>query len=192
MDDEMSHSSTTDKSQTNARNNSNPSTRTSDMQVSTPDDAPLIVMTRTFEAPRDLVWEAFTDPRHVSKWYGGHGFQNPVCEMDVRPGGSWRHVMRTPDGMDFHIEYVFVEVVKPSKLVWQNADYGKRATSEPGRHPDNVMTVTLEELGPKLTKWTLVTRFDSIEERNSVLEIGFTEMIKQGSEKLNDLVKGLG
>ena len=61
-----------------------------------PADEAVIVMTRIYEAPRDLVWEVITEPRHVAQWWGGPGFSNPVCEMDVRPGGLWRHVMRFP------------------------------------------------------------------------------------------------
>jgi uncharacterized protein YndB with AHSA1/START domain len=55
-------------------------------------------MTRTYEAPRELVWEVITEPRHVIQWWGGAGCSNPICEMDVRPGGDWRHVMRFADG----------------------------------------------------------------------------------------------
>src|SRR6202163_31763 len=86
------------------------------MQVDPPSPhEPTIVMRRTFDAPRELVWDALTDPKHVVEWYGGRGFRNPVCEMDVRPGGRWRHVMRTPDGTEHTMEFVFVEVVKPEK-----------------------------------------------------------------------------
>ena len=80
---------------------------------------PIIRMTRMFDAPRALVWRVFTDPKHVARWYGGHGIENPVCEMDVRAGGLWRHVMRFPDGTEFPLELVFVEVkareAKPGK-----------------------------------------------------------------------------
>ena len=73
------------------------------------DDA-VIVMSRVYEAPRDLVWEAITQPRHVAQWWGGPGFSNPVCAMDVRKGGAWTHVMRFPDGHELHMDFVFVEV----------------------------------------------------------------------------------
>jgi uncharacterized protein YndB with AHSA1/START domain len=150
-------------------------------------DEAVIVMRRTFDAPRDVVWAALTDPKHVAKWYGGHGFENPVCEMDVRPGGRWRHVMRTPDGVDHEMEFVFVEVVRPERLVWRNADHGKR--SENG-YRDNIMTVTLEEAG-RQTRWKLVTRFTSIANRDLAVRIGFTTVLGEGTEKFNDLVKAL-
>jgi uncharacterized protein YndB with AHSA1/START domain len=150
------------------------------------DDA-VIIMRRTFDAPRDVVWTALTDPRHVAQWYGGRGFSNPVCEMDVRPGGRWRHVMRTPDGAELAMEFVFLEVVRPERLVWTNADAG----TGPGTGPHhNVMTVTLEEAG-RQTKWKLVTRFRSLAERDQALKIGFTTVLAEGTEKFNELVQVL-
>ena len=146
-----------------------------------------VVMSGIFNAPREIVWTAFTEPKHVVHWYGGHGFSNPVCEMDVRPGGTWHHVMRTPDGSEHTLDFVYVEVKKPEKLVWQNKDYGKRL---PGKPPNRHMTVTLDELGNR-TKWTLVARFDSFADRDLSVQMGFARMIEQGSEKLDDLVKGL-
>lgn len=145
---------------------------------------PILVMERTFDAPRDLVWEALTDPKQVAQWYGGYGFENPVCEMDVRPGGRWRHVMRTPHGSEHSLEFVFVEVVKPEKLVWRSADHGAAL----GDVHDNILTVTLEAAGQK-TKWKLVVRFPSIAHREKALRIGFTTVLTEGTEKLNKLVK---
>jgi len=147
---------------------------------------PTIVMRKTLAAPRELVWAVLTDPRHVARWYGGHGFQNPVCEMDVRPGGRWRHVMRTPDGAEHPMEFVFVEVVPPERLVWRNAD------ASPGpAYRDNVMTVTLEEEGRR-TRWKLVTRFRSVAERDAALGIGFTAVLGEGTEKVEAILRELG
>jgi uncharacterized protein YndB with AHSA1/START domain len=146
----------------------------------------VIVMSRMFDAPREVVWAAFTDPKHVVNWYGGHGFSNPVCEMDVRPGGLWRHVMRTPDGAEFEMTFVFIEVVRPGKISWRSVDHGKRT----GGPPSPVNTVTFEDHGPR-TKWQLVARFDSFADRHRATEIGFAETIAQGAERLNDVAKSL-
>lgn len=157
------------------------------MHVESPSDQPIIIMSRTFYAPRATVWVAFTTPEHVTKWYGGHGFANPVCEMDVRPGGRWRHTMRTPDGTELKMDFVYVEVLRPEKLVWKNASHPK----PPAPGLLNVInTVTLEDAG-KQTKWKLVALFDSIADRDLALGNGFTRVITQGSEKLNDLVRAL-
>ena len=147
----------------------------------------IIVMTRMFDAPREIVWAALTDPKHVKNWFGGHGFSNPVCEMDVRPGGRWRHVMRTPDGSEYAMEYVFVEVNAPDKLVWRDADHDTRP---PGGLPTTIMTVTLEPAG-KQTKWTLVSRFNSIAARELAKRMGFSETLGEGTEKFNEIVKAL-
>jgi len=158
----------------------------SSLHVETPNDEPIIVMTRTFAAPREFVWAAFTDPKHVKIWYGGHGFENPVCEMDVRPGGIWKHTMRTPDGTEFPMEFVYVEVVKPSRLVWKNA----RPVANLNRAANITNTVTLEDAG-KETNMTLVSRFDSIEERDRSMNMGYSRVIGQGSEKLDAIAKRL-
>ncbi len=160
------------------------STNLDRMSVDAPSERePVIVMHRTFDAPRALVWEALTDPKQVAKWYGGHGFENPVCEMDVRPGGRWRHVMKTPDGTEYPMEYVFVEVVKPERLVWKDAEPRTRV----GGHVSPMITVTLEEAGTK-TKWKLVARFASLAERDVAIEMGFTRVLSQGAEKFNEIV----
>ncbi len=147
----------------------------------------VIVMRRTFDAPRDILWEALTEPRHVVKWYGGKGFENPVCEMDVRPGGRWRHTMRTPDGVEHAMEFVFVDVVKPEKLIWKKAESAKSTVADPS---DNVMTVTLEADGNQ-THWKLVSRFKSYADRDAAKKIGFASVLAEGTEKLDALVKEL-
>jgi len=58
-----------------------------------------LVLTRVFDAPRELVFKAWTDPKHVAQWWGPHGFTNPVCELDLRPGGAILIHMRGPDGV---------------------------------------------------------------------------------------------
>ena len=147
---------------------------------------PTIVMTRTFAAPRDLVWEAFTNPEYVVQWYGGHLFSNPTCEMDVREGGIWKHRMRTPSGAEFDLEFVYVVVRKPEKLVWKNDE----AHAKKKGLPQVEMTVTLEDAGAT-TKWKLVARFASIAERDRAAGTEFVKTIDEGSEKLDAIVKAL-
>lgn len=147
---------------------------------------PTIVMTRLFDAPRDLVWSVFTNPKHVARWYGGHAVQNPVCEMDVRPGGQWRHVMRFPDGTDFPLDLIFVDVVPPSRLVWKNADYETRSSGPPAC----INEITLTEEGNK-TRMRLVSRFRTVADRELAAKSQFTTMITQGSEKLAKILEEL-
>ena len=145
-----------------------------------------IIMTRMFDAPIEKVWECFTRPEHVKVWFGGQGVSNPLCEMDVRTGGSWKHVMRTPNGQEYTINSVYVEVKKPTRLVWKDADYGTRKVGPPARITD----VTLEPHGEK-TKWRMVATFASIADRDATRQMGFTETLSQGCEKFNELVKTL-
>ncbi len=77
-----------------------------------------LVLTRTFDAPRDLVYKVWTDPKHIPLWWGPHGFTTTVQAMDVRPGGAFRFSMRGPDGNDYPFNGEYVEVVAPERLVF--------------------------------------------------------------------------
>jgi uncharacterized protein YndB with AHSA1/START domain len=79
-----------------------------------------IVATRLLDAPRELVWKTWTDPKHVASWWGPKGFASTIQEMDVRPGGIWRLVMHGPDGRNYPNKSVYVEVVKPQLLVFDH------------------------------------------------------------------------
>jgi uncharacterized protein YndB with AHSA1/START domain len=74
--------------------------------------------TRILNAPRALVWKAWTDPKHMAQWWGPKGFTNPVCEMDARPGGAMYIVMRAPDGVEYPMSGVFNEIAVPERLVF--------------------------------------------------------------------------
>jgi len=77
-----------------------------------------LVLTRLLAAPRDLVFRAWTDPRHVAQWWGPAGFTIPLCELDPRPGGAMRIDMRGPDGVVYPMTGVFHEIVVPERLVF--------------------------------------------------------------------------
>jgi uncharacterized protein YndB with AHSA1/START domain len=151
-----------------------------------PADEAVIVMTRIYDAPRDLVWEAMTEARHVAQWWGGPGFSNPVCEMEVRPGGLWRHVMRFPDGHELHMKFVFVEVDPPKQLAWRDVGHDRHKEGP----PSCLITVTLEEMGEQ-TKWKMVARFNSITERDAALAMGFIRPIAASNDRLVDYLRSL-
>src|SRR5262249_46230802 len=77
-----------------------------------------LIASRVLDAPRDLVWKAFTDPRHIAQWWGPKGFTNTIETMQVRPGGLWKFVMHGPDGKSYPNEVTFVEVVERERLVY--------------------------------------------------------------------------
>ncbi|MFO0747152.1 MAG: DUF1993 family protein [Myxococcota bacterium] len=147
---------------------------------------PMIVMSHRLDAPRELVWAAFTDPRHVVNWYGGYGFTNTVLEMDVRPGGRWRHVMRKPDGSEYHLSFVYVEVTRPERLSWQDADHGKAAAG----HPTALNSITFEDHG-SWTRVSFVARFDSLASRDMAMRFGFAEVMREGVARANAELAGM-
>ena len=79
-----------------------------------------LVITRTFAAPRPLLWRMWTDPAHFAQWWGPKGFTNPVCEIDLRVGGALRVVMRAPDGAEYPMDSVFREIAPPERLVFSS------------------------------------------------------------------------
>jgi uncharacterized protein YndB with AHSA1/START domain len=142
------------------------------VELDSPTD-PVIVISRVFDAPLERVWAAFTQQDQVSLWFGGHGFSSPLCEMDVRPRGLWRHMLQTPDGSRFGFDSVFREVERPNRLTW--------ATGEGSREAINV---NVFEATPSGVKWTLTARFMSIAERDQSAAMGFPVMVTQGAERL--------
>ena len=106
-----------------------------------------VTILRVFDAPRALVWKAWTDPKMMAQWFGPRGFTIPVCELDVRAGGSLRIVMRGPDGQDYPMKGEFREVVAHERLVFTNI-----ATDNDGNHLlEGETTVTFAEKGGKTT-----------------------------------------
>lgn len=121
-----------------------------------------IQVTRVFDAPRHLVFKAWTRPAHIGQWWGPEGFRTTTHEMDVRPGGVWRFVMHGPDGVDYANRIVYREVVEPERLAYDQ--HGGDDSRDPARF---VGTVTFaEESGG--TRLTLRMEFPSVEERDRV------------------------
>lgn len=124
-----------------------------------------IVISRVFDAPRELVWDAWTDPKQVVKWWGPKGFSITIHEMDVRPGGVWRHTMHGPDGMDYPNHSVFLEVVKPERIVFSHGG-GRQGEKEDAQFE---ATWTFEAQGDK-TKLTVRMLFPSAAARDIVVK----------------------
>jgi uncharacterized protein YndB with AHSA1/START domain len=83
-----------------------------------PNDALVLRLSRSFAAPRDRVFRAFTAPAQLVKWWGPEGFTVPACTMDVRAGGTWQTVMRSPEGKDHIVSGVYREIIPPKRLVF--------------------------------------------------------------------------
>jgi uncharacterized protein YndB with AHSA1/START domain len=138
-----------------------------------------IVISCVFDAPREVVWNAWTDPQQVVNWWGPRGFTTTIHEMDVQPGGVWSHTMHGPDGTDYPNKSVFVEVMKPERIVYSHG--GGRAGGTAAHFES---TWTFEAQGDK-TNLTIQMVFPTAEARDRVVkEFGAIEGGKQTLERL--------
>jgi len=147
------------------------------LTVTTPSDRE-ITLTRVFDAPRRLVFEAWTRTEHVPHWYGCASMKMLVCEIDLRPGGAWRYVLSQPEGGEFGMHGVYREVAAPDRLVY---------TEVFEAFPDHeaLVTMILEEQDGK-TKMTATSLYESVEVRDAVIASG---MESGAAESLNRLAE---
>jgi len=118
-----------------------------------------LTITRVFEAPRDLVWKAWTDPDYVKRWWGPKYFTAPFAEIDLREGGKYLNCMRSPEGKDYWSTGVFREIVPTERLVYTDSFADERGNVVPASHYEMpgewplemLVTVTFEESGGKTT-----------------------------------------
>ena len=134
-----------------------------------------IVLSRVFDAPRELVFDAWTDPVHIAEWWGPNGFTTTLHEMDVRVGGRWRFVMHGPDGIDYPNEVIYTEVLRPERLVY---DHGS-GTDDSDRFE---ATVTFVERAGK-TEITLRMVLSTVAERERTVGFGAVELGYQTLER---------
>ena len=145
---------------------------------STPSEREL-VFERVFDAPRELVFEAWTDPEHLIEWWGPNGFSTTIQSFDLRPGGVWRFVMHGPDGRDYENRITYEEVVRPERLVYR---HGGGEDVEPVQF---AVTVTFKEDADGKTKLSMRMLFPSRAERDRVAETyGAIEGAHQTLERL--------
>jgi uncharacterized protein YndB with AHSA1/START domain len=142
-----------------------------------------IVVTREFNAPRDLVWAAWTDPQHVSQWMlGPEGWTMPVCEIDLRPGGEWHFVWRQDGGEEMEMRGVYKVVEPPERLV------NTESWGEPW--PETEVEMVLAEDGGR-TAMTMTVRYPSKEARDAALQTGMTDGMEMSFERLDELLGSL-
>ena len=123
---------------------------TADREIST---------TRVFDAPRELVWEVWTRPEHIEKWWGPDGFTNTTKEYDLRPGGLWLHVMHGPNDKDYRNDILFTEVIAPELLEYEH-----------GPSPIFRVTVRFDIEAVNRTKLSMKMLFPTAEERDRTIE----------------------
>lgn len=155
------------------------------------DDTLLHVTTRTFAAPRELVFRAWTDPAHVARWWGVRGATNPVCEMDVRPGGRFRIDMRTGSGTTYPNRGVYREVVPNERIVYEDEIDPDDPVWNGDPPPAATHTITFADAGPRRTAVSIHTRFATIADRDRYIRFGIREGIGQGLDRLEALLAEL-
>ncbi len=151
-----------------------------------------LVMERIFDAPRELVWRAWTDPKHVARWWGPHGFTNPVCELDVRPGGAILIHMRGPDGAVYPAKGVYREVVPPERLVFTNSAFEDEA-GNPQLEVLNTVTFAEHDGKTRLTLRAVVVKSSPVvEEALAGMEEGWVQGLDRLAESLGHILREQG
>jgi uncharacterized protein YndB with AHSA1/START domain len=142
-----------------------------------------LIVIRVLDASPETVFQAWTDPKQMARWWGPNCFTNPVCELDPRPGGAWRIVMRAPDGVEYECGGIYREVVPPERLVFSNNafDHEGKVLLE------GVTSVTFAAQGSK-TKLTLETRMVGKVSYAAQMLAGMEAGWNQSLDRLTDLV----
>jgi uncharacterized protein YndB with AHSA1/START domain len=154
-----------------------------DLQVVADPGTHEIVITRSFDAPRELVFKAFTDPDAIRTWWGLHGSETVVDQLEVRAGGRWRFVQRSQDGDENGFHGVYHEATAPERIVY---------TFEWEGMPGHVLleTVTFEEQDGK-THMTDSSVFQSVADRDGMLQSGMESGAAESFDRLDEyLAKG--
>ena len=131
-----------------------------------------LLITRVFNAHRSLVFKAWTEPQHLVHWWGPQGFTLPSCTVDLRPGGTYRFCMRSPEGVDHWLQGIYREIIEPERLVFTYAF--EDATGKPGH--ETLVTVTFAELGEKTKLTVHQAVFESVTVRDEHVR-GWTEAL---------------
>ena len=137
-------------------------------------------ISRLIHAPGELVWEAWTNPEHISQWWGPAGFKNSISKMEVKPGGEWEFIMHGPDGTDYKNKHIYKEIIRPEKIVMEHVTF-----------PKFLMTATFEAQGNK-TLVTLHSLFESAEQLAEVIKVfKADEGMKQNITRMDEYITKL-
>ena len=146
-----------------------------------------IVIQRLINAPRELVFEVWTNQEHLEKWWGPNGFTTTTSEFDFRPGGVWFHTMHGPDGTDYPNEVYYEEIVPPERIVYAHGGGDAPGVDDAQFHA----TITFEDENGK-TRLTMKSLFKTAKQRNHVVEkYGAIEGGKQHLANLEEYVHTL-
>lgn len=151
-------------------------------EVTTPLSEREFVLEHVFNAPRELVFTAFSACEHVSHWWGPTGWTLPVCEMDFRPGGVWFYCMRGPGGEDACGKATYREIIKPERIVYTDA-FADTDGNVQTQMPQMIITLTFTEHNGKTTLTNHV-EFASVADKEATLGMGMVEGLTQTLDRL--------
>lgn len=154
------------------------------LKITTPSDLE-IAMTRMFDAPRHLVFDAMTQPQHVRRWFGCDAFTLPICEIDLRVGGGYRFVMRTPDGSESTLRGVYREIVRPERVVFAEQIVMPGFTS-----PEYQVTSAFDDISGG-TRLTTTILHKSKEDRDGHLNSGIEKGVAPAYDRLAEVVAAM-
>jgi uncharacterized protein YndB with AHSA1/START domain len=158
-------------------------------RVETPANEPLLIVTRTFDAPRALVWECYTTPAHLAHFWGPRGTTS-VASVDLKVGGVLRFDWRFPDGSGFGYTSVYTEIVAPSRMVYRDAPDGWKGGLD-GLPPQELLTtIEMSETAGRTTIKVTV-RFPSLAVRDESVQRGFAGMVVNGNDRFAEYLATL-
>jgi uncharacterized protein YndB with AHSA1/START domain len=143
-----------------------------------------LLMSRVFDAPRELVFRAYTEPEHLVHWWGPRGWSLPVCKIDLRPGGVWHYCMKGPGGEESWGKGVYHEIVPPERLVYTDVFSDAEGNTVDGM-PSMLITVEFVDEGGK-TKVSSRTQFGTPEELESILAMGVVLGMTETLDRLEE------
>lgn len=143
-----------------------------------------IVITRVINAPRELVFDAWTKPEHLAQWWGPGGFAATVCEVDLRVGGRFRLDLRGPDGIDYPCDGIYHEILRPERIVYSGmAD--DRHPCGAGIPPHSMVTIHFLAQAPAVTRLSINARLPSVAACEAAVQAGFVAGWKDALERLH-------
>ena len=143
-----------------------------------------VLMTRVFDAPRKLVFDALTKPELLKRWFGPHGWTLTECEVDLRVGGAWRFFSHGPDGRSMGMRGVYREIVPSERLQYTEA------FDDFAQHSEAIVTTTLEERDGKTTLTNLILS-PSRDVRDAVIRSGMEHGAAETYDRLADVLRSL-
>ena len=155
------------------------------------------IITRTFDAPRDLVWEVWTNPEHMKKWFSPKGFKGRVGKMELRPGGMYHYCLTDPEGKDMWGKAMYKEIEKPQKIVYVNSFSDEKGGTT--HHPlspnwplEMLTTITFEEQGDQTMVTVVWVPMNATDLEKQTFEEGRGSMTQGWSGTFEQLEEYLG